>query len=387
MSVPTTNSLPLVSNQHGNAVPAFTSIPPRTRFTGDMQEKILAFCMGMIKRLGMNSLVLRIGTDICMTICVKLLWECIHADAAFQHLPIVFRRLDMDMDMWDMAVMVGRAMMHPNVATALTLPGLDIRNVYEPTPLDKLEKLVNMDDSQGSGTLYEAIGRIRIDQHEQWAAALNTDGTIGNVTNRVFMRFGNLCRMPVCNGDGHELPLCNFDDTESDEENGDTQGWNYPAHFFSCFFADISVRGYIKDVLGHIARAGTLEEVLRWVADLVVLQCCVFPVCDDNSLVNICNLENNTHFMEDPDNKYCAGIGFIACHEYGRKFQDIAYRNRSSYISNVRILKDGMLVEITFKHMEEYTQRDVNCDCSHCTTYGARYAEEIAESFLDTTKD
>ncbi len=95
MSVPTTTttpSSPVQQQVQERLNPESMRIPARTHFTEDMREIVLAVCMGRLERLGVGSPFFFMDPDTFRMICIMLLQYCIHVDAAYQHLPIIFRR-------------------------------------------------------------------------------------------------------------------------------------------------------------------------------------------------------------------------------------------------------------------------------------------------------
>ena len=111
--------------------------------------------------------------------------------------------------------------------------------------------------------------------------------------------------------------------------------------------------------------SAAVAEMLKWIAELFVLQICMFPDINDETKVGL----TDTDAASYSQSKYSCAILFSMCQEY--VVGQCPWRDMCNFYVDLAVHKGGRLVEI------EFTLQDNDvCKCPNhwCQTYQSRHA-------------
>lgn len=168
----------------------------------------------------------------------------------------------------------------------------------------------------------------------------------------------DFCRLEDCSDSG--------DSSDADNDNDDEGLTLYPAHIFTG--GDCGVLEQGMDALGHIAdivRGQRMNLQLRclllsWIAELFVLQACVFPVSNATTKVGYAGeaLDSCANAMSGQGR----AIIFCMCHGYGGD----GSRARCNFYVDLNVHRGGRLVSICFSHNDREEDDCDDCSCHWC---------------------
>lgn len=252
------------------------------------------------------------------------------------------------------------------------------------------------DDSTRPFTSFqEASMDLRIHQHSLYEAVYNLNCCGECKESTLSLEMAHWCKLPsgthdACNCSFQEACISAQDDSSSD--NGE-----YIAHFSSISCSEgrtVEVKEYVDDVIWHIFYLcrdvdGGRDDILHlnmapWVAELFVLQCCVFPFCNEGNFVSICDVED-PYFGIGQIPEVC----FNLCHEYGRSFGHMNTRIMTVWGANVDIHDEGYVIDITFSEFEchELSTSSQKCRCQNCETFLLRNMDKTGFSCQSDMED
>jgi hypothetical protein len=228
-------------------------------------------------------------------------------------------------------------------------------------------------------TLHEAAESLRVYQHNQTALYHNTGHRQGSVDNKVYLELSSHHKLHMINDVLHTCTSgsCRFLPFKG-------YRGEYRAHLFATFYHQESMTTdeHIHDILKHIEAAWENDDRILaaapWVAELFIIQCSIFPICHQSSMVST-NAWDDISIGKNEYSIKKGCISFMSCHWYRGSPVDVNRRQSLLYRTHVGLFKDGTLVELEFSLLETRHQEDdmKKCFCRYCRLYLKKIADQL----------
>ena len=340
---------------------------------------VLAFMQGTHLRLGAGSLVFRLDSLLVRLIGEAVLLSALCNHACVQHLPYFLGNGSDFFASHELRDAIGGLIMRGDVLQGRFLhfdPDDPERSEDEPVQLSPMRSLADV------------VWEIR-----SKAQAMHDDDYLTDYT--AFFELSEQCRLPRISDHTFDCSCMLYasDGLEALEDDDDeATAEHYPAHVLG----NTSIAEHGQDVLDQLdellqAKGEFSEEefvgiMARWLTELLVLQACMFPVCNSQTKLSFCG-EEGPKMQRADDSTGIRDIFLDICHENGEEVHKYNCRMSTSTCVSLGVDKKRRVVKI------EYSYQDTSfcsmCRCEWCRTYEARRGppndvmfEEIADEFL-----
>jgi hypothetical protein len=209
--------------------------------------------------------------------------------------------------------------------------------------------------------------------------------SIGDQHREVFIELGLACKLRIS-----ENPYVDDDDSDYDDSDfydGDDD-WKYPSHLFvsDCTVQDLMHKlGDDMRIITELSddKATRQKLLAPIVAEALILQACVFPICSETTKTCLGSFEPCFDTYDGDPNSSTVFVQF--CHEYERDLAESGCRMGSSIFVGINVHKEGRLVKLTYHWLENLFER--KCKCHWCTTFQERHPEvHIIDEALEQSK-
>lgn len=235
------------------------------------------------------------------------------------------------------------------------------------------------EEGGGGGGSWERLGQITYDirrEYQQHCARLHRGGEdelLPRSISYVLELHPRVAMPDHSMGMGNRVwcRLCEEDFT--DEPSAESRHRFHPAHLFlgNC---DSTVEEHVCDSIFHLEQAKTTADMLPWIAELCVLQICVFPIADREHRAHIGASSQFTYSCGSPwDGRH---IFVRMCH--GDHLPDTV-RHRCTFSIVLKVYSGGRRIGITFEHLDEEEEEILSadqpwggCSCACCWCMEAR---------------
>ncbi len=339
----------------------------------------------------------------CRSVCLGMLRESMWLDASFRSLPFIFNEWNTkecdDAWRWQMAMDVGRVMMNSELQQVCCIfppsaPAIQAL-VLQAERIGKLQvcrfSSGNDDETFPFTSFQEASMQLRAYEHAEFEREHNKNTANMEDGPTVSLEMVQWCKLP-CMSDAAVERGCHFTPLD------DCDREFYSPHLTAAMYENdvTNVNDHVEDVLRHISELGKFgggddeSSILHllmapWVAELVVVQCCIFPFCLKDNFVSICMSDDPSYSNGGNNLK----MHFSVCHEYGRSFDYINTRMMNMCEADIEVLENGTVVEISFSVLEceELSSSSKRCSCANCESFLARNLSKTGLSCLSDMED